>query len=173
MFRDSRQWASSEPSWQCSWPSQRCQSGMQWGGLRHRNWPRLQRPGAGRGGGAWVGPGASVTEPLAAVTEKQNVTVGIHYSFVLLLFCLNIRVYFNLQLLSLVNRNEKKLKLFRNKDKNNTQHFWHANMHIRTRWYLWDIPAHRCHQDSQRSRHTPRCWWYKLQSRSGSGWGHK
>ena len=107
VFRDSRQWASSEPSWQCSWPSQRCQSGMQRGGLRHRNWPWLQRPGAGRGGGVWVGPGAGVTEPLAAVTEKQGVMVGIHYRFVLLLFCLNVHVYFNLGLLSLVNRSEK------------------------------------------------------------------
>ena len=69
---DSRQWASSEPSSQWSCPSQRCQSGMQRGVLRHRNWPRLQRPGAGE---AWVGTGAWVTLPLTAVRQRQSTEV--------------------------------------------------------------------------------------------------
>lgn len=68
----SRQAASSEPSWQWTCPSQCCQSGMQWGGRWHMNWPKAQRLGKGGGGGACVGTGASVTEPL---TMRRNIMV--------------------------------------------------------------------------------------------------
>lgn len=80
-----RQAASSEPSWQWTCPSQRCQSGMQRGGRWHRNWPKAQRPGTGGGGEAWVGTGASVTEPLTAV-KQIKVFIGYVHSILFNIF---------------------------------------------------------------------------------------
>lgn len=133
-----RHWASSEPSWQWIWPSQRCQSGMQRGGRRQLNWPLLQRPGTGGGAGAQVGTGVSVTVLLATVRE---IDICPFQSFL-----------FGFQ-----------------SNKQKTQK--HTGLRV-VRCYLSGIPVHHCRRDSQRSRHTPRYWWCKLQSRSGSGLVH-
>lgn len=138
LAKNLRHWASSEPSWQWIWPSQRCQSGMQRVGRRHINWPRWQRPGTGGGAGAQVGTGVSVTVLLAAVREVKWCSETLFQSF-------------------LCQTNQKTHK--------------HTGLRA-ARSYPSGIPVHHCRQDSQRSRHTPRCWWCKHRSRSGSGLVH-